>query len=167
MLTVVCELGVLRDFVPNKSHKKNDQYSQRFRIDFEVFLMHDFLCQSDTVFPLSILVTRRIDAFWSEGIGTFWSEGIRTIWHRKSQTKNQQNSQRVLNYNNCSCIMFHAKLSRNSHFTHYLHTTQATHYLPTPISFISDLAYITRINPILWLNLNYKKLLKCVNTTNF
>ena len=106
-------------------------------------------------------------AFWSEGIGTFWSEGIRTIWHRKSQTKNQQYSQRVLNYNNCSCIMFHAKLSRNSHFTHYLHTTQTTHYLPTPISFISDLAYITRTNPILWSNLNYKKLLKCVNTTNF
>ena len=41
-------------------------------------------------------------------------------------------------------------------------------HVPTPNSFIFDLAYYTRlVNLILLLNLNYKRLLKCVDITNF
>ena len=39
--------------------------------------------------------------------------------------------------------------------------------LTTANSFIFYLAYTTRTNQILWLNLNCKILLKCVDTTNF
>ena len=51
------------------------------------------LSQNVSIFPLYILLTRRIDTFWCEGITAFWSVGIRTVWYRKSQTKNQQYSQ--------------------------------------------------------------------------
>ena len=39
--------------------------------------------------------------------------------------------------------------------------------LPTPNLFIFDIAYTTHINLISPSNLNYKKVLKCVGTTNF
>ena len=56
--------------------------------------MHNFLCHNVRIFLLHILHTRRIDTFWSNGIDTLiWSN--RTVWHRKSQTKNQQYSQKL------------------------------------------------------------------------
>ena len=42
-----------------------------------------------------MLLTKRINTFWLEGIGLFWSGGIRTVWCRKSQLKNWQYSQRL------------------------------------------------------------------------
>ena len=50
--------------------------------DFELFqvFMRNFLCQNVRIFLLYILLTRRIDAFWSRGIDKFWSGGIETYW---------------------------------------------------------------------------------------
>ena len=30
-----------------------------------------------------MLLTRRIDAFWSKGVDKFWSGGIKTFWAQK------------------------------------------------------------------------------------
>ena len=48
--------------------------------DFELFqvFMCNFLCQNVRIFLLYILLTRRIDTFWSSGIDKFWSGGIET-----------------------------------------------------------------------------------------
>ena len=50
--------------------------------DFELFqvFMRNVLCQNVRIFLLYILLTRRIDAFWSSGIDKFWSGGIETYW---------------------------------------------------------------------------------------
>ena len=50
--------------------------------DFELFQVfkRNFLCQNVRIFLLYILLTRRIDAFWSRGIDKFWSGGIETYW---------------------------------------------------------------------------------------
>ena len=45
--------------------------------------MHKFLCQNFRIFPLYILVTRRIDTFLSKGIEKFWCEDIETYWAQK------------------------------------------------------------------------------------
>ena len=72
---------------------------------------------------------------------------------------------------------FLCQMVPNPHFTYYLQIVPTTYYPPNPIlcyyppltpnSFISDLVYATCTDPILRSNLNFKKLLKCVNTTNF
>ena len=47
-------------------------------------------------------------------------------------------------------------------------TTWRTQFCVITYSLLNfDVAYTTRTNLILWLNLNYKKLLKCVDTTEF
>ena len=53
-------------------------------------------------------------------------------------------------------------------FTYYPNFTDPVlyHYPPNN-SFTFDLANTTCINIVLWLNLNYKKLLKCVFIINF
>ena len=69
--------------------------------------------------------------------------------------------------------IFYIELWQNFHPKYYVHTNQTTYYLTHPVLchypprnlFISDLAYSTRTNSFLWSNLNYKKLLKWVNTT--
>ena len=50
--------------------------------------------------------------------------------------------------------------------TYYSSDPNLCHY-PSTNSFIYDLLYASGINPILQSNLNYKKLLKCDNFTNF
>ena len=49
--------------------------------------MYNFLCQVVLIFPLYILLTRRINTFLSEAIDTFWAGATRTVWHIKSQTE--------------------------------------------------------------------------------
>ena len=73
----------------------------------------------------------------------------------------------------------HAQFSisncQNSHFTYYSHTARATYYVTDAVllsctypQLIFDLAYYTLlVNLILLLNLNYKRLLKSVDITNF
>ena len=65
-----------------------------------------FCCQKFSIFPLYTLLTGKIDTFWSAGIYTkrskcfrictLWCGGICIVWHKKSQTKNQECSQRLL-----------------------------------------------------------------------
>ena len=104
---------------------------------FELYqvTMHNLLCQSVPMFPLCILLTRRINIFWSESIDTFWSGAIGTVWHRKSHTQKKIDSihKDFFNYTNFSCIIFYGKLSQNSHFAHYLQTTETTYYLSNSI----------------------------------
>ena len=35
--------------------------------------LHNFLCQNVLIFPLYILLARRIDTFWSEVVESLWS----------------------------------------------------------------------------------------------
>ena len=67
---------------------------------FELYqvTMHNLLCQSVPMFPLCILLTRRINIFWSESIDTFWPGAIGTVWNikTKKKKKNRQYSQRFL-----------------------------------------------------------------------
>lgn len=60
-------------------------------------LMHNVLCQNVSILPLWILLTIRIDTFWTEVL-TVLSGGIRTVWHRKSQTKKLTIFKAELNY---------------------------------------------------------------------
>ena len=57
-------------------------------------LVWGYLSQNMPILTLYMLLTRKIDTFWSKGINKFWSGDTETVWHRKSQTKNQQYSQR-------------------------------------------------------------------------
>ena len=45
--------------------------------------MYNFLCQNVWIFPLYILLTKRINTFWLKGIEKFWSGGIETFWTQK------------------------------------------------------------------------------------
>ena len=47
--------------------------------------MHRCLNQNVLIFPLYILLRKRINIFWSEGIDTFWSVSIGTVWYKKSR----------------------------------------------------------------------------------
>ena len=38
--------------------------------------MRNFQCKNAPIFLLYILLTRRTDTFWSEGIDTYWYRGI-------------------------------------------------------------------------------------------
>ena len=49
---------------------------------YQVF-MPNFLRENVRIFPLYILLTRRIKTFWSACIEKFWSVDIKTFWVRK------------------------------------------------------------------------------------
>ena len=104
--------------------------------DFKLYrvFMFNFLCQNAQIFSLYILLTRRINSFWSEDIDTVCSRGIGTFCYRKAQTKIDNIYKDFLNYIyiNFSCIIVNAKLYQNSHFAYYLHTSQTTYYLTNP-----------------------------------
>ena len=78
----------------------------------------------------------------------------------KSHKKIQQYSQRFFELH--QDFTLYAKLSKNFHFTYYLHTNQTTYYMTylfmtyisNSNSFIFDIAYSTRTNLILCSNLN-------------
>ena len=57
--------------------------------DFEIYqvFMHNFLSQYVLIFWWYILLTMRIDTFWSESIKIFWPGDIATVWHRKSSNE--------------------------------------------------------------------------------
>ena len=64
------------------------QYSQRFWAIRSLYL--NFLFQNVPIFPLHILLTKRID--------TLWSEGISTVWVQKNNTKILNEITKILNY---------------------------------------------------------------------
>ena len=134
---------------------------------YHVF-MHSFLCQNVPIFLLHIMRTRRIDTFWSDGIDTYWSG---RVWHRKSQTKNQKYSQRLFELYQLFINTFLCQTVPKStfHILPKLLSTWLTQFCVTthPNLVISDLAYTNFTNPISRSNVNYKKLLKYVNTTKF
>ena len=41
--------------------------------------MHNFLCPNAQIFPLNILLARRIDTSLSKSIDKYWSGGIETL----------------------------------------------------------------------------------------
>ena len=45
--------------------------------------MHNFLDQYVPMFPLYILLIRRVIAFWSKDFDKFCSGGIETVWVQK------------------------------------------------------------------------------------
>ena len=89
--------------------------------------MPNFLYQNVPIFPLYILLTRRIETFWSEGIDTFWSGGTGTAWHRKSQTKNPQYSQR--SFELYELFMHNFLCHTVTEFPFYILTTYYPNYL--------------------------------------
>ena len=76
-----------------------NKYLELYRV-----FVHNFLCQNVQIFPFYILLTRRINTFWSKSIDKFWSGGIKTFWVQKLWKKNRQNSQRFLNYTKSSYV---------------------------------------------------------------
>ena len=71
--------------LPPEAHfglKKSDKTIDKINKDFDLYqvFMYNFLCQTVLIFPVYILLVKRI--------GTFWSRGIRTFWiHRTRQEK--------------------------------------------------------------------------------
>ena len=49
--------------------------------------MLNFLDQNVQIFPLYILLTRRINTFWSKGFDKFWSGNMGTFWAQKVKEK--------------------------------------------------------------------------------
>ena len=49
--------------------------------------MLNFLDQNVQIFPLYILLTRRINTFWSKGFDKFWSGNMGTFWAQKIKEK--------------------------------------------------------------------------------
>lgn len=76
------------------------KYSQRFIKIFERYqvFVHNFPFQNFSIFPLYIILIRRIATFSRNGIDKFWSRGICTVWTQKSYKENHQYSQRYLVY---------------------------------------------------------------------
>ena len=77
-MLVAYDLGYSIILDPNNHTRKVHNTHKDFEL-FQVF-MRNFLCQNVRIFLLYILLTRRIDAFWSRGIDKFWSGGIETYW---------------------------------------------------------------------------------------
>ena len=82
-------IGVSGQSGPKKNHKRKIYTIYKGFELCQVF-MHNFLYQNVPIFPIYLLLTKRIDTLWSKGINTFWSGGIGTVWYGKSQTKSQQ-----------------------------------------------------------------------------
>ena len=100
------------------------QYSQRF---WAIRSLHlNFLFQNVQIFPLHILLTKRID--------TLWSEGISTVWVQKNNTKILNEITKILNYIKSLSVFLYVKLGQNFHFTHYLHTSQTIYILTTGLA---------------------------------
>ena len=76
-----------------------------------------------------------------------------------------------LNYTNFLWIIYHAQLSRNPHLTYYenyvLLEKPNLVSLTSPTHLFSTYLILLTLSRFLRLNLNYKKLLKCVKTTSF
>ena len=83
-------MGVSKHFGAKNDTRRNNKIHKDREL-YQVFI-HNFLCQNFQIFPLHILLTIRIRAFWSKGIDQFWSGGIETFWARKIIEENQQNS---------------------------------------------------------------------------
>ena len=60
-----------------KYTRKIDKIHKDLKL-YQVF-MHSFLCQTVLMFSVCILLTKRIDTFWSGGIETFKPEGSETF----------------------------------------------------------------------------------------
>ena len=75
--------------------------------------MPNFLCQNIPIFPLHILLVRRIETFWSEGIEHFGLEVLEQLGIKYYKQKIRNIHKDILNYTNFSCIIFYATLSRN------------------------------------------------------
>ena len=109
------------------------------------------------------MLTIRIDTFWSDNIDTFRSIDIGTVWHGKSQTKNQQYSQRDNFINNFLCQSFSKCSFYPNHLLHYRPNFVS---LPTqPIYFRPSLYYSQKpsffvkfkLQKAVRMNLNQKK----------
>ena len=93
--SVLWKSGLLKQLFGTENYtRKNWQYPQRFLKLYQLF-MNNFLSQNVPISSLYILLTKRFDTLWCEGINTFWFGSIGTVWYRKSQKKNQQYSPRL------------------------------------------------------------------------
>lgn len=130
--------------------------------------MNNLLCQNILMLILYILFTRWFD--------TFWSGVIETAQHIKSKQKTA-----IL------AKIFWTKPTFQKYFSApkffkllILHTSKTTYYLSNPVLsnypsrtclFPSPAClfpgYTTCTNATVRLNLNYKKLVECINTTTF
>ena len=110
---------------PKNHTRKINNIHKNFELQ-QVF-MPNFLCQNIPIFPLHILLVRRIETFWSEGIEHFGLEILEQLGIKNHKQKINNIHKDLLHYTNFSCIIFCATLSRN--FTYQLQTTQTTYYL--------------------------------------
>lgn len=138
----------------SKNHARKISVIYKFFERYQVFM-----------YPLYMLLSRRIDTFSSKGTDTLWSKGINKFWYRKLQAKYQQSSQKRLMLDELFMYNFlYQTIPKSKLLTIWLSQFCVITY---PNLFISDLAYTTVINLILRSNINYEKLLKCDNTTNY
>ena len=79
-------------FVPQNHVEKIGNIHKDFEL-YQIF-MHIVLCQNFS--ELYILLIRQIYTLQSKAISKFWSRGISTVSAQKSQKKNMQYSQRLL-----------------------------------------------------------------------
>ena len=74
-------MGVLGNFAPEAHFglKKSDETIDKINKDFELYqvFMYNFLCQTVLIFPVYILLVKRIGTLWSRGIRTFWVQRTR------------------------------------------------------------------------------------------
>ena len=91
-LLIVHELWVSVQFVPQNHVEKIGNIHKDFEL-YQIF-MHIVLCQNFS--ELYILLIRQIYTLQSKAISKFWSRGISTVSAQKSQKKNMQYSQRLL-----------------------------------------------------------------------
>ena len=87
-----------QDILDPKISRKIHNIYKDFKL-YQLFL-HKFLYQNVLIFPLDILLKRRINTLWSDSIETFWSEDDEPVWQKKSQTKISNIYQHFLNYIN-------------------------------------------------------------------
>ena len=81
---------VYRNIFGEKHHARKIDKLHKIFEKYQL-LMHNFQGQNVQIFPLYILLARRINTFWSNGFDKFWFGGIRTFFYQKLYKKNRQN----------------------------------------------------------------------------
>ena len=120
-------VGGIRRFWVQTNHRKISNTYKGFELcqNFK----HKFLSQIVPIFPLYILLTKRIDTFKCDGSDTFWSEGIGDSLAWKITSKKSAILSKIFWIIPFFWWMFIA----NCPEILILHTTQTTYYLPNPI----------------------------------
>ena len=138
--------------------------------DFELYqsFIHSFLRKNVLIFPLYILLLRRIDTCWFEYMVKFWSRSTETFCRTEKQLRYWQRFLELYHFFR-NCFISQTVPKSSVYIVPKLLTIWLTQFcvIIHPKLFISNLAYTTCTNPFYYWIWTKKYMIKWVNTTSF